>query len=174
MLITIELFKKAWEHARRFLRDLPVWCVKGSTVSSTDMLSPEEIPHRARDDHYKLYYRRDLALMNRSAPQLNHFCNAYDFDLVLIDGNEYTGWAEFELVRKTCKPTYIALHDTSTLKTRKIERFLKKHTDEYGLFLRKFETATMRPACEIIGCKPETQFLPNSAGWAIYKRVSSA
>jgi hypothetical protein len=29
----------------------------------------------------------------------------------------------------------------------------------------------MRPACELVGCKPESQFIPNSAGWSIYKRV---
>ena len=43
--------------------------------------------------------------MRRSVPQLHKFCTAYQFDLVLIDGNEYTGWAEFNRVRTWCKPT---------------------------------------------------------------------
>ena len=29
------------------------------------------------------------------------------------------------------------------------------------------------PACELVGCKPESAFVPNSAGWSIYKRVPS-
>ena len=135
-------------------------------------------------------------------------CGRFDFELVLIDGNEYTGWAEFNRVRTVCRPKYLALHDTQTLKTHKIEEYLGSHTDEYRLFLRKYaaahsrrrlaralrrprgrrspraaltrahavsparyETQSTQPACQIIGCKSEDQFLPNSAGWSIYKRV---
>ena len=29
----------------------------------------------------------------------------------------------------------------------------------------------MRPACELLGCKPESAFHTNSAGWSIYKRT---
>jgi hypothetical protein len=68
--------------------------------------------------------------MRQSAPQLHRFCQAYHFELVLIDGNEYTGWAEFNRVRTECKPRYLALHDTQTLKTAKIEEYLGTHTDE--------------------------------------------
>ena len=64
-------------------------------------------------------------------------CAKYAFDLVLIDGNEYTGWGEFVHVRDECRPTWIALHDTGTLKTRKIEAFMQtaENTD-YELHLR--------------------------------------
>ena len=171
MVVTVEVFEPAWEHARRYLRDLPVWCVRGSTVAAEEMLKVNEIPMRLRDAHFKLYYQRDLALMRRSAPQLHRFCQAYHFELVLIDGNEYTGWAEFNRVRTECRPKYLALHDTQTLKTQKIEAYLATNTDEYQLFLRKHGTQDMRPACDLVGCKPESAFLPNSAGWSIYKRV---
>lgn len=171
LVVTVEVFEPAWEHARKYLRDLPVWCVRGSTVAAEEMLQINEIPPRLRDAHFKLYYQRDLNLMRRSVPQLHKFCSAYQFDLVLIDGNEYTGWAEFNRVRTECKPTYLALHDTQTLKTQKIEAYLAKNTDEYRIFLRKHQTQSMRPACELVGCKAEETFLPNSAGWSIYKRV---
>ena len=65
----------------------------------------------------------------------------------------------------------LCLHDTQTLKTQKIEEYLAKNTDEYQVFLRKYGTHTMKPACDLVGCKPEGAFLPNSAGWTIYKRV---
>ena len=174
LVVTVEVFEPAWEHARRYLRDLPVWSVRGSTVAAEEMLQISQIPMRLRDQHFKLYYNRDLKLMQRSTPQLRRFCAVYHFDLVLIDGNEYTGWAEFNRVRTECKPTYLALHDTQTLKTQKIEEYLNKNSDEYQLFLRKYATQSMRPACELVGCKTEQQFIPNSAGWSIYKRVDGA
>jgi hypothetical protein len=164
LVVTVEVFEPAWEHARRYLRDLPVWCVQGSTVAAEEMLQSREIPPRLRDAHFRLYYQRDLALMRKSVPQLHRLCSRYHFDLVLIDGNEYTGWAEFLRVRKECQPTYLALHDTQTLKTHRIEEYLSSHTDEYSLFLRKHATHTMRPACELVGCREEGSFLPNSAG----------
>ena len=171
LVVTVEVFEPAWEHARRYLRDLPVWCVRGSTVAAEEMLKVHEIPPRLRDQHFKLYYQRDLNLMRRSTPQLHRLCAAYQFELVLIDGNEYTGWAEFNRVRTECKPMYLALHDTQTLKTQKIEEYLNANQDEYKIFLRKYSTHSMHPACELIGCKSEQQFLPNSAGWSIYQRV---
>ena len=51
-----------------------------------------EIPAREKGAHFKLYYERDLKLMRASVPQLARFCARFTFELVLIDGNEYTGW----------------------------------------------------------------------------------
>ena len=36
-VVTVEVFEPAWEHARRYLRNLPVWCVRGSTVAGAQM-----------------------------------------------------------------------------------------------------------------------------------------
>lgn len=55
----------------------------------------------------------------------------------------------------------------------KIEEYLSANHDEYVLYLRKYATHTMRPACELVGCKEEGSFLPNAAGWSIYKRVDA-
>ena len=54
--------------------------------------------------------------------------------------------AEFQHVRDECRPQYLALHDTHTLKAAKVEAYLANHTSEYTLLLRKGETHTRRPA----------------------------
>ena len=167
--MTVEVFEPAWLHARRYLHDLPVWCVRGSTVTPDEMLSLDEVPPSERGTHFDLYYQRDLALMRKSKPQLRRLCAKVAFDLILIDGNEYTGWGEFERVRDECRPRYVALHDTGTLKTAKVEAYLETHTDEYRLLLRKGERDAS-PACDLVGCLPEGLFAPNEAGWAIYQR----
>ena len=109
LVVTVEVFEPAWLHARRYLHDLPVWCVRGSTVTPDEMLSPDEVPLSERGTHFQLYYERDLALMRKSKPQLRRLCAKVAFDLILIDGNEYTGWGEFERVRDECRPRYVAL-----------------------------------------------------------------
>jgi len=65
---------------------------------------------------------------------------------------------------------YIALHDTNTLKTQRIETHLATHQSEYSLILKKGETASGK-WCELVGCKAESEFNSNNAGWAIYERV---
>lgn len=122
-LVTFEVFEPAWEYSSRYLQHDPVWLVLGTTVGVQDMLTNDEIPYQ--DEHYRLYYERDKQIMASQQPKLKEFCENYPFDLALIDGNEYTGWGEFVILRDVCKPRYIALHDTGTLKTFKIEHFLK-------------------------------------------------
>jgi len=174
LVVTLELFKPAWTHARQLLRELPVWCVLGSAVPASEMLKREEVPVNERTEHFKLYYERDLRLMQQATPMLSALCANYTFDLVLIDGNEYTGWAEFNHVRQECKPKYLALHDTQTLKTSKIEAYLASNKDEYVLLANKGMSPAEKPQCEVIGCRPERSFRPNSAGWSIYQRVATA
>ena len=81
--------------------------------------------------HFQLYYYRDIELVKsgKYEPLLDKVCSSFDFDFVLIDGNEYTGWAEFLVVTEKCKPKYLALHDTGTLKTKKVETFLQYNAD---------------------------------------------
>lgn len=124
-LITMEMFEEAWSYASETLRGMPVTCMHTGTVSVEDYLTPEQMtPEDRASEHYKLYYERDIALANTTKPMLRVLCDTYDFDLVLIDGNEYTGLAEFTIVEKYCRPRYLALHDTGTLKTRRVEEIL--------------------------------------------------
>lgn len=170
VVVTMEVFSPAWKHASQYLRGMPVWCVHGTTVTAEEMLQPSEISSRDKGPHFKLYYQRDRDLMQKFTPKLSELCRDIRFGLVLIDGNEYTGWAEFNKVRSECRPRYIALHDTQTLKTHRIEEFLEKNQSEYKLLLRKDETAS-GASCGLVGCKGEASFVPNSAGWAIYEKV---
>ena len=93
-------------------------------------LSPAEAASEASPDqqeHFRLYYDRDRALAATAPKLLPALCAAYDFDVVLLDGNEYTGKAEFEVVDRACQPHVLALHDCSTLKTRAVEAHLAAH-----------------------------------------------
>ena len=47
-------------------------------------------------------------------PLLARLCDERDFDAVLIDGAEFSGPREFEIVMERCRPRFIALHDTNT------------------------------------------------------------
>lgn len=53
--------------------------------------------------------------------------------------------AAFAQVRTECKPKFLALHDTTTLKTAKIEAYLATHVDEYVLYLTKACIAAPHP-----------------------------
>ncbi len=126
-LITMELFDEAWKYSAETLQRLPVTCMKAGTVGIDGYLKREQMTEADRaSEHFALYYERDLRLAAQpeGRPMLQALCQAYDFDLVLIDGNEYTGLAEFEIVDRLCRPKYLALHDTGTLKTRKVEEIL--------------------------------------------------
>ena len=149
-LITMELFEPAWEYASKTLALLPVTCMKATTVEVEGYLKPEQMSAEDRSsEHYKLYYERDLKLAGEDTPLLEQLCSTYDFDFVLIDGNEYTGLAEYEIVDQVCRPLYLALHDTNTLKTRRVEELLAQGSDRWS----KISSGV------------------DAAGWAVYKSV---
>ena len=148
-LITMEMFEEAWRYASETLRNMPVTCMRAGTVGVEHYLKPEQMTAEDREsEHYRLYYDRDIALAKTAKPMLSALCDAYDFDLVLIDGNEYTGLAEFEIVDRECRPRYLALHDTGTLKTRRVEEILSNNNNRW----RKISSGM------------------DAAGWAVYVR----
>ena len=132
VLYTIEMYEPAWQHARTKYSNMPIRFILGGTVPPEGYLRPEEIPDK--DEHYRLYYQRDIELAKKTIPWLKPLCLGMEFDAVLIDGNEYTGWAEYEVVDKHCKPKYLALHDVGTLKTNKIEKVIKKGGTVWELY----------------------------------------
>lgn len=148
-LLTMEMFDEAWQYASQTLRRLPVTCMKAGTVGLEGYLKPEQMTAEDRaSPHYELYYERDVRLAREVQPLLELLCSTYDFDLVLIDGNEYTGLAEYEIVDRLCRPRYLALHDTGTLKTRRVEELLSEKGDAW----RKMSSGM------------------DAAGWAVYER----
>ena len=46
-ITTFEVYKPAWEYARMYHQDNPVWLVLGTSVKEQDMLKPSEIPENA-------------------------------------------------------------------------------------------------------------------------------
>ena len=148
-LITMELIDEAWDYASKTLQRLPVTCMKAGTVGMEGYLKPDQMTAEDRaSEHYRLYYDRDIAVAKQTTPMLETLCKTYDFDLVLIDGNEYTGSAEFEIVSRQCRPRYLALHDTGTLKTRRVEVILGTSNK-----WKKISSGM------------------DAAGWAVYKSV---
>lgn len=132
-ITTFEVYQPAWEYARMYHQDNPVWLVLGTSVKEQDMLKPSEIPENEKGEHYRLYYERDRKIMSSQTPKLKPFCRTIRPDVVLIDGNEYTGWGEFNIVTSYCKPKWLALHDTGTLKTHKVEKYIRKHDAMFQL-----------------------------------------
>jgi len=126
-LMTLEIFEPAHEYASQTLARMPATCLRGGTVGIEGYATAEEAradPDYGDGEHFRLYYERDKALAASAPRLLPALCAAYDFDVVLLDGNEYTGRAEFEIVDSLCKPHFLALHDCRTLKTRAVEALL--------------------------------------------------
>ena len=132
-ITTFEIYRPAWEYSRLFHQDNPVWLVLGTTVGVEDMLKEDEIPEDERNEHFRLYYERDRQIMQSQRPQLASHCDKLIPDVVLIDGNEYTGWGEFRVAMERCRPRWLALHDTKTLKTRKVEAYIAENPDQFVL-----------------------------------------
>jgi hypothetical protein len=152
-MITLEMFEPAWEYASATLALLPVTCMKGGTVGVEGYLKPEQMSVEDREnEHYQLYYERDLKLAAEVTPVLERLCSTYDFDFVLIDGNEYTGLAEFEIVERVCRPRYLGLHDTGTLKTRRVEELMLESMGKWSKISSGMDTA----------------------GWAVFEDVQQA
>lgn len=147
----MEMYEPAWNYARKKYQHMPIRFILGGTVPKEDYLKPNEIPDEEKTEHYRLYYERDLKLAQQTEPWLKPLCLTHNFDAVLIDGNEYTGWAEYNIVKTICKPKYLALHDVGTLKTRQVEEEIKDQPNVW----------------EKIACGED------KAKWCIFKRIAS-
>jgi len=125
-LYTLEIYEPAWNYARKkYAEEFPmVKFLLGCSVSADGYIPKSDIPQKYLDEHFRLYYDRDIELSKRCVPMLKPICLAVHFEMILIDDNEYTGWAEFLIVQDYCKPKYLALHDTGTLKTMKVQEHL--------------------------------------------------
>ena len=111
----MELFEPSWRKAAEALSRLPVTCMLGSSVGPEGFLSPEQLTAEERGSaHYRRYYDRDLALARSARPVMRPLCERFDFDLIVLDGNEYTAAAEFAIVEAVCRPRFLALHDAET------------------------------------------------------------
>ena len=67
---SFELFRPAYEFARRYHNSNPVWFIHGSTVGVDGMLKEDDISEDDKGDHFKLFYVRDRDLMSNEQPRL--------------------------------------------------------------------------------------------------------
>ena len=101
------------------------------------------------EEHFRLYYDRDKALAATAPRLLPALCAAYDFDLILLDGSEYTSRAEFNVVESLCRLHFLALHDCSTLNMRAVVAHLAARPLEW----RRVSNGT------------------DNAAWAVYENL---
>ena len=101
-LVSFEVFRPAWEHARLFNQLNPVWFVLGTTVGVDGMLEASEVERldlsNVERKHFKLYYHRDLEIMKGMEPRLEHFCGAY---LGIADGMSICAGMDVPVLRMT-------------------------------------------------------------------------
>jgi hypothetical protein len=91
-------------------------------------LNFEDIPvEEQQQASYLKYYESDQKLVRESVPMMKPLCLANQFDLILLDGSEFTRHAEFKIVEKNCKPKYVAINDLGSIaSTKKIQSKLDK------------------------------------------------
>lgn len=125
VLFSVELDPKFYEEAMAFYsdRDLPVKLINGATLSADEFGDFEEYAagaqrtiHEAADPGcYRRMYDSELSLA-RQAHNLYVLQSLVDaeqsFDLVLLDGGEFTTYAEF-LVIEPYVTRYLVLDDTN-------------------------------------------------------------
>ena len=142
-LMTLESFAPAHAYAVQTLARLPATCFLGGTVGAGGFISEAaaaeaagleaEVNGASASLQHLRYYAHEKELAADGPVLLPALCAAYDFDLVLLDGNEYTGRAEFDVVEGLCRPHFVVLHDCGTLKTRAVEAHLNEHPLEWRL-----------------------------------------
>lgn len=156
-LITIESSKEAHEYAKKTLAKYPqVELLLGTTVPSSSLPSKEDIMRSgvwASEKEWIGAFKYDQDTANQyGKPMLEDLCRDYSFDAVFIDGGEFAGDAEFVVTRDQCRPKFIALHDTTTYKTRGPLAEMKADPKTWRL------VAESGPS--------------EGAGWAIFERMT--
>jgi len=119
-LYIIEAYRDAYADARELMRQFPVVPVLGGTVPVEDWMQPDELHEDKTSKHFEQHYTNHREAMKTMPPLLKKQCEEHAFDVVIIDGSEYSAWGEFQVVRDACKPSYIVLHDFGTIKTKLI------------------------------------------------------
>eukprot|EP00802_Teleaulax_amphioxeia_P016115 Tamp_16225.p1 GENE.Tamp_16225~~Tamp_16225.p1 ORF type:complete len:470 (+),score=54.31 Tamp_16225:106-1410(+) len=143
-LLTVEAVREMWAFASMHLAEsgLPVTCLLGTAVGPEALLRPEEVhalwnimrqahdrspflsPSGADDHfqklqaHYEMHYEQAKRMVELGPPLLALLCSdeGLHFDVVLLDGGQYSGFAELLVVLDLCRPKYVVLDDTAVEK----------------------------------------------------------
>jgi hypothetical protein len=135
-LVTIESFEEPFAYASATLRGYPVELILGTTVSPQDFPTPEEVKRSgatfesSEEDWIHFLNQERIKSGEYPLPLLESLCKDRPFDAVLIDGAEFSGPKEFDIVMEHCTSTkFIALHDTNTYKGKGSRRNLTDNPD---------------------------------------------
>jgi hypothetical protein len=137
-LVTVESVLAAHNYASAFLLGYPVELHLGTAIDSASFPTVDEIKASGAtfgspESEWTHYLREEQKFAEAcGAPILEKLCRDRDFDAVLIDGAEFTGPAEFEIVVAHCRPRFLALHDTNTFKGRHGMKNLSADTENWS------------------------------------------
>lgn len=136
-MITVEALEEHWLQAKRTVANYPVKCLYGTTVDWTLFPTVDEVEADGGIPGYKpSQYESWLVGEKNTAkyhevPLLEPLCKKHKFDLIFMDGGEFYGIPELEIVLNHCMPKYLALHDTLPYKNRANLKQLMKADSPY-------------------------------------------
>lgn len=117
---SLECNKEKSELARQLYADVPNVNILNETICNGDQ--PDDfydIFPECRNNNMFMYWNEvDTANMNQCPNFLNRTELPEVFDVVLLDGGEFTTYYEFQKLKNRCR--YLLLDDTNTSKCRKI------------------------------------------------------
>ena len=136
ILFTIEAIEEQWIHAQHNLAELPVKCLLGIGVESSELPTELDVENDGGvgdtpKEEWIAWLTHEKALSD-SYPfgLIKPLCERYKVDLVHIDGGEFAGPGELQSVRKYCKHVrYIALDDVRMYKNKGNYKILEAAED---------------------------------------------
>ena len=117
----------------------------------------------------------NVGLKNGTVATVQSICQRTPVQVVLIDGVGNDDVAA--VVRDTCKPLLLIVRGLDLVENREArgqgsaKPEAAAHFTGFARALQQGASERMRPACEMIGCAPESSFAPDPAGWVAYWRV---
>ena len=108
-----------------------------------------QVRGRGREDGCALSQSRCLRSTSLSTPSHLSLPLSLHCHLLSCSAGEFAGYKEWEIVRDSCRPLYVAMHDCNHYKSRR----------------------SSREALEDKGWTVHAMDLQDAAGWAIFKRA---
>jgi len=115
-------------HARKFYEGVAnVHILNEILVELTPEQVYEVFPEAKDDPEFNRWNTVDIENMKECAV----FSSADRFDVVLLDGGEFTTWHEFQHIKDKCR--YLLLDDTNANKCKKIVEEVKAHPETWKI-----------------------------------------
>jgi hypothetical protein len=164
-LFTVEAMEEQWIQAGNTLRGYPVKTILGSAVEASSISPVQTIMDGGglpgiNPKEWKKWWAGEKQLAESYlVPHLGELCKRLPFDVVVLDGAEFYGPAEYADMLAHCHAAkYVALHDTLAWKNRVPKAAMLKNSTNWRLI---GDDTT-------INGNPDGS---DKAGWAIFERV---